>query len=132
MRVCLFVCLFVLSLFFHCSIFAYYPLFNFILPTSSSPCFYLFLFKNDLSIAISFPPLFKLKPFLSSSSSSSHRTSDLFIYFRSRGSNIRYFKVLSNNIERLRATPHSSIEKTESTKPTIVKFYLPPIRQKAN
>ncbi|CAF1053541.1 unnamed protein product [Rotaria sp. Silwood1] len=48
---------------------------------------------------------------------------------RSRGSNIRYFKVLSNNIERLRAAPQSTIDK-EPNKSTMIKFYLPPIRQK--
>ncbi|CAF1081411.1 unnamed protein product [Rotaria sordida] len=50
---------------------------------------------------------------------------------RSRGSNIRYFKVLSNNIERLRAAPQSTTEK-EPTTSTVIKFYLPPIRQKAH
>jgi hypothetical protein len=59
---------------------------------------------------------------------------DLFIYllyFRSRGSNIRYFKVLSNSIERLRAPPQSTIE-NELKSSTLAKFYLPPIRQKVN
>ncbi len=54
-----------------------------------------------------------------------------FLAFRSRGSNIRYFKVLANNIERLRAPPQPSIEK-EPTTSTTNKFYLPPLRQKAN
>ncbi|CAF1341321.1 unnamed protein product [Rotaria magnacalcarata] len=48
---------------------------------------------------------------------------------RSRGSNIRYFKVLSNNIERLRAAPPSTLD-VQPTTSTAIKFYLPPIRQK--
>ncbi|CAF3356831.1 unnamed protein product [Rotaria socialis] len=48
---------------------------------------------------------------------------------RSRGSNIRYFKVLSNNIERLRAAPPSTLD-IQPTTSTAIKFYLPPIRQK--
>ncbi|CAF3856990.1 unnamed protein product [Adineta steineri] len=50
---------------------------------------------------------------------------------RPRGSNVRYFKVLANSIERLRAPPQPNIEK-ESISSNPVKFYLPPIRQKAN
>ncbi len=49
------------------------------------------------------------------------------VCFRSRGTNIRYFKVLSNNIERSRAAPPSGYEKEQSSN---VKFYLPPLRQK--
>ncbi|CAF1573183.1 unnamed protein product [Adineta steineri] len=50
---------------------------------------------------------------------------------RPRGSNVRYFKVLANSIERLRAPPQPNIEK-ESISSSPVKFYLPPIRQKVN
>ncbi|CAF1234610.1 unnamed protein product [Adineta steineri] len=50
---------------------------------------------------------------------------------RPRGSNVRYFKVLANSIERLRAPPQPNIEK-ESISSNPVKFYLPPIRQKVN
>ncbi len=52
-----------------------------------------------------------------------------FFNYRSRGSNIRYFTVLSNNIERSRAALPSSCEK-EQTSSNIMKFYLPPVRQK--
>lgn len=52
-----------------------------------------------------------------------------FLYLRSRGSNIRYFKVLSNSIERLRAAPPSTIDKQPATS-SLIKFYLPPIRPK--
>jgi hypothetical protein len=50
-------------------------------------------------------------------------------YYRSSGSNIRYFRVLSNNIERSRIAPPTAYEK-EQISSNIIKFYLPPIRQK--
>ncbi|CAF3077462.1 unnamed protein product [Rotaria sp. Silwood2] len=48
---------------------------------------------------------------------------------RSQTSSIRYFKVLSNNIERSRAAPLSDYEKEQSST-NIMNFYLPNIRQK--
>ncbi|CAF0858061.1 unnamed protein product [Rotaria sp. Silwood1] len=48
---------------------------------------------------------------------------------RSQVSSIRYFKVLSNNIERSRAAPLSGYEKEQSSS-NIINFYLPNIRQK--
>lgn len=43
-------------------------------------------------------------------------------------SNLRYFRVLSNHIERSRLAPSANYEKETTTNNT--KFYLPPIRQK--
>ncbi|CAF3595118.1 unnamed protein product [Rotaria socialis] len=48
---------------------------------------------------------------------------------RSQEANIRYFKVLSNNIERSRAAPQSDYE-NEQAPSNKSDFYLPPLRQK--
>ncbi|CAF1315088.1 unnamed protein product [Rotaria sordida] len=48
---------------------------------------------------------------------------------RSQQSNIRYFKVLSNSIERLRAAPQTAYAK-EQPSSNLINFYLPHIRQK--
>ncbi|CAF1252204.1 unnamed protein product [Adineta steineri] len=48
---------------------------------------------------------------------------------RSRGSNIRYFRVISNSIERVRVAPSSSHDK-EQTSSIATKFYTPSIRLK--
>jgi len=50
-------------------------------------------------------------------------------YYRLRGSNIRYFKVLSNTIQRSRAAPPTGYEK-EQTSSNIIKYYSPAVRQK--
>ncbi|CAF1118349.1 unnamed protein product [Adineta ricciae] len=50
---------------------------------------------------------------------------------RSRGSNVRYYQVFSNNIERLRVPSSTTVEK-ESNRSSPVKFYLPPIRSKVH
>ncbi|CAF3540588.1 unnamed protein product, partial [Adineta steineri] len=47
----------------------------------------------------------------------------------SRGSNIRYFRVISNSIERVRVAPSSSHDKEQSSS-IATKFYTPSIRLK--
>ncbi|CAF1268150.1 unnamed protein product [Adineta ricciae] len=50
---------------------------------------------------------------------------------RSRGSNVRYYQVFSNNIERLRVPSSTTVDK-EPNRSSPVKFYLPPIRSKVH
>ncbi|CAF4132783.1 unnamed protein product, partial [Rotaria magnacalcarata] len=47
----------------------------------------------------------------------------------SQETNIRYFKVFSNNIERSRAAPQSDYEHEQASS-NKSDFYLPPLRQK--
>ena len=61
----------------------------------------------------------------------SMNTTSISDFSRSRGSNVRYYQVFSNNIERLRV-PSSTVVEKESNRSSPVKFYLPPIRSKVH